>query len=212
MSHNPVYVHPELSVNDARSLMDKNNIGRLPVLDKSDKLVGILTRKDLLRAGPSQATTLDIYEISYLLAKLKVEKIMERNVITVDENEVIEEAARIMVDRNISCLPVMKIDGKTPKLAGIITATDLFRVFINAFGARRAGVRITVSMKDKVGQIAELSAAIAAKGGNIASLITAPGDEIASFRETIKIENISKDEIENIINGIGDMEIEDIRE
>ena len=74
MTKNPIFVHPDISVYDARSLMDKDKIGRLPVLDKNHRLVGIITRKDTLKAGPSLATSLDIYEISYLLSKLKVEK------------------------------------------------------------------------------------------------------------------------------------------
>jgi predicted transcriptional regulator len=85
MTKNPIFVHPDISVYDARSLMDKDKIGRLPVLDKNHRLVGIVTRKDTLKAGPSLATSLDIYEISYLLSKLKVEKIMVKQVITVAE-------------------------------------------------------------------------------------------------------------------------------
>ena len=76
MTENPISITPDISVNEARSIMDKEKIGHLPVLDKSGKLVGIVTQKDLIKAGPSPATTLDIYEISYLLSKLKVEKVM----------------------------------------------------------------------------------------------------------------------------------------
>ena len=136
MTKNPIFVHPDLSVNEARALMDKEKVGRLPVLDKSNKLVGIVTKKDLLKAGPSAATSLDMYEISYLLSKLKVKEIMEKKVITVDENELVEEAARIMADNDISCLPVIRTLGDGSLLVGIITGTDLLHVFMNAFGAR----------------------------------------------------------------------------
>ena len=98
MTRNPIFASPDMSVNDARALMTREKIGKLPVLDKNNRLVGIVTKKDLVKAGPSAATTLDMYEISYLLTKLKVETVMEKNVITVQQTEVVEEAARIMAD------------------------------------------------------------------------------------------------------------------
>ena len=110
MTRNPTFVSPDMSINDAKELMLKEKIGKLPVLDKNNRLIGLVTKKDLVKAGPSGATTLDMYEISYLLSKLKVEKIMEKNVFTVQQTEVVEEAARIMADEAISCLPVMKGD------------------------------------------------------------------------------------------------------
>ncbi|MDR2633463.1 MAG: CBS and ACT domain-containing protein [Treponema sp.] len=208
MTKNPVFVHPDISVHDAWSLMDKEKIGRLPVLDKQHRLTGIVTRKDLLKAGPSPATSLDIYEISYLLSKLKVEKIMVRQVITVEENEVVEEAARIMGDKDISCLPVMR----GPLLVGIITGTDLLQVFIHAFGARHPGVRITLSMRERPGQLAKLATAIAEKGGNIVSFVSAEGDTLACRRGTYKISGISSQDIEAIIQTMPETELEDIRE
>ena len=96
MTKNPVYINPDMSVNDVKALMTKEGVGRFPVLDKNDNLVGIVTKKDLIKAAPSSATTLDMYEISYLLSKLTVETIMEKNVTVVQESEVVEEAARIM--------------------------------------------------------------------------------------------------------------------
>ncbi|MCL2479411.1 MAG: CBS domain-containing protein, partial [Treponema sp.] len=128
MTKNPIVVHAEMSINDVRSLMDREKIGHLPVLDKNNSLIGLVTREDLIKAGPSAATSLDMYEISYLLSRITVKDVMEKNVTTVQENEVVEEAARIMADRRIGCLPVMR--GKL--LVGIITDSDLFRVFVNA--------------------------------------------------------------------------------
>jgi acetoin utilization protein AcuB len=208
MTKNPVYVHPDMSVNDARALMNKENIGKLPVLDKDNKLAGIVTKKDLLKAGPSPATTLDMYEISYLLSKLKIEKIMERQVITVGENEVVEEAARIMADKDISCLPVMRGN----LLVGIITGTDLFHVFVNAFGARHPGVRITLNISEKPGQLALVAGGIAEKGGNIVAFVSSEGDDLAHRRATIKITGLSRAEVESIVKALPEAELEDIRE
>ena len=207
MTKNPIFAHPEMSVNEVRSLMDKEKIGHIPVLDKNNNLSGLVTREDLFKAGPSAATSLDMYEISYLLSKMTVRDVMEKNVITVDEDEVVEEAARIMADKGIGCLPVMR--GKL--LVGIITDTDLFHVFVNAFGARHAGVRITCVMPEKRGQLAKLSQAIAEQGGNIVSFVTSEGDDLSHRRITMKIENLNRAGVEAVIQALPEVELEDIR-
>jgi acetoin utilization protein AcuB len=208
MSKNPLYVHPEASVTETRSIMDKEKVGHLPVLDKNNTLVGMVTREDLLKASPSEATTLDMYEISYLLSKMKVQEIMVKKVITVDENEIVEEAARIMADKGIGCLPVMR----GSLLVGIITDTDLFQAFVNAFGARHPGVRAALNMGEHPGQLAKISGAIAEKGGNIIALVTSDGDDVAHRRSTFKVEGLSKGEVEAIIKSLPDVVLEDIRE
>lgn len=206
MTRNPLYVQPDVSVNDARALMRKEKIGRLPVLDKNDMLVGILTEKDIVNASPSAATSFDMYELSYLLSKLKVEKVMTKKVITVDENQVVEEAARIMADNNIGALPVMSGN----LMVGIITESDLFRTFIDMFGARHAGVRVVFSLDEKPGQLAKLAHAIAEQNGNIVSMVTSEGDDIAHRRCTCKIGSLSKEQVLEAISPIG-IVLEDIR-
>jgi CBS-domain-containing membrane protein len=208
MTRNPVVTHPELSLTDARSLMDREKISHIPVLNKNNELVGLITREDLLKAGPSPATSLDMYEISYLLSKLTVEKIMEKKVITVQENEVVEEAARIMADNGIGCLPVL--NGSL--LTGIITDSDIFHFFINAYGARHKGIRITVNFREKRGQLAAFAGALAEKGGNIVAFVTSEGDDVAHRRATFKITEISRAAVEEAVSKIDGVEIEDIRE
>jgi acetoin utilization protein AcuB len=208
MTRNPVFIHPDVSLSDARSLMDRERIGHLPVLDKSNNLVGIITKKDLLKAGPSPATSLDMYEISYLLSKLTVEKIMEKNVITVEENEVVEESARIMADKGIGCLPVM--NGSL--LVGIITDTDLFHVFVHAFGARHEGIRITLYMNEKPGQLAKFTSAVAEKGGNFVAFMSSEGEDMSHRRATLKISGISRADVEAAVKALDNAVIEDIRE
>jgi acetoin utilization protein AcuB len=207
MTRNPLVVHPDMPAAEARSLMDKEKIGHLPVLDKNNNLVGIVTREDLVKAGPSMATSLDMYEISYLLSRIRVSDIMEKKILTVDENEVVEEAARLMSDKGVGCLPVMK----GLLLVGIITDTDLFRFFINAFGARHQGVRITFSMNEKPGQLALFAGAIAEKGGNLVAFVSSEGDDLAHRRGTLKIEGLSRAEVEEAVKSVSGAEIEDIR-
>lgn len=206
MTKNPLYVRPEMTVTEVRELMDKEKIGKLPVLDKHDNLVGIITKKDLVKAGPSAATTLDVYEISYLLSKIKVEKVMEKNVVSVQETEVVEESARIMADKGVGCLPVMKDN----LLVGIITESDLFRVFVDMFGTRHQGVRITFSLDEKPGQLARVSSEFAEIGGNIVSLVTFDGDDMSKRRCTCKVCGITIDQVKEIFTKL-QISIEDIR-
>jgi acetoin utilization protein AcuB len=208
MTRNPITITPDKSVSDANELMRREHIHSLPVLDKDGELVGIATDSDIRKASPTNATTLDRYEINYLLAKVKVNKVMEKHVITVDEEEVVEEAARIMVDRHISCLPVMR----DSLVVGIVTQTDLFKVLIDLFGARKPGVRISLQVGDKKGQLAKLTELISNKGGNIISLITASGDDLQHKREVIRIAGMGLEDVKQVVTEVGDAEIEDIRE
>lgn len=189
MTRNPLFIHPEMSVHDARAYLKKEKIGRLIVLDKKNGLVGIVTERDLVNASPSGATTLDIYEMSNLLSKLKVESVMQKKVITIEENVVIEEAARIMVDNSISALPVMK--GET--LVGIVSDGDLFRLFIDLFGARKAGIRLTMLLPDRTGELSDISHVIAEKGGNVISLVICSGRDVSNRTCILKVSDIDRD-------------------
>lgn len=207
MTKNPITITPDISVPEAQAIMRREKIRRLPVLDKQGKLVGIVTNLDLIHASPSLATSLDMYELHYLISKLKVESVMTKKVITVTEDLPIEEAARIMVDNNISGLPVLR--GNV--LIGIITESDLFKLFIELFGARHKGVRLTILMPERRGELADLAGAITKAGGNIISLATFEGEDPTNSYCTIKVENIDSTSLVNAITPLVDR-IVDIRE
>jgi acetoin utilization protein AcuB len=186
--------------------MKREKIHHLPVMDK-EGLVGIVTEKDLLYASPSVATTLSVFEMTSLLAKLKVEKVMTREVVTVTEDVPLEEAARIMADRRIGGLPIMR--GKT--VVGMITESDLFRVFIELFGARQKGVRVALSMTNKKGALAKIAGAVAQAGGNIIALGTYLGDDPETGRCTIKVDGVSKEKlVESLTPCV--LSVDDVRE
>jgi acetoin utilization protein AcuB len=206
MTKNPTFVHPDLSLNNAKALMTKNKIGKLPVLNQNNVLVGLVTKKDLLSAGPSAATSLDMYEISYLLSKLTVGEIMVKKVITVQADEVVEEAARIMADNGIGCLPVLKAG----VLVGIITESDLFRAFVDMFGAREPGVRATFLVEEKPGVLAGITQKFGALDVNIVALVTCPGDNMSNRRCTIKADGITKEQMKDALLQSGVL-IEDVR-
>ncbi len=125
MTATPVTANIHTTLPEAHKLMTEKKIRRLPVLDDG-KLVGIVTRGDIRGAEPSEATTLSIYELNYLLAKLTLERIMHRDPVTVSPETTVHEAARIMLQNKIAGLPV--VDGG--KLAGIITESDIFRLVV----------------------------------------------------------------------------------
>lgn len=206
MTKNPVTISPECSVTEARALMNKNNIGKLPVVDKNFKLVGMVTKNDLAKSAPSQATTLDMYEISYLLSKLTVEKIMVRDVVTVPDTEVVENAAKVMLEKGIGCVPVISGD----LVVGILTESDLFSLFTEMFGATRSGVRVVFSLDDKPGQLAKIVDEIAKKNGNLVSLVTRELKDSSLRRVTMKVSGISKEQIEEILSKL-DVKAADIR-
>lgn len=206
MTRNPLFIHPDMSVPEARALMKKEKVGRLVVLDKNKKLVGIITERDIVNASPSVATTLDMYEMSHLLSRLKVEKVMKKEVVIVDENEVIEEAARVMVDNDISALPVM--NGSV--LVGIVSDGDLYRIFIKLFGAREAGVRLTMLVPEKKGKLNNITSAIAENGGNIISLLISDGSDVSNKKCIIKVSEISTEKLQEAVKPFA-IEILDIR-
>jgi acetoin utilization protein AcuB len=209
MTPNPVTVTPDTSVPDALRLMREKKVRRLPVLDGHGKLVGIVSDKDLLHASPSPATTLAVWEIPELLARLKVEKVMAREVITVSEETPLEEAARIMADHRIGGLPVLQ--GNT--LVGIITETDLFKVLLQLLGGRRPGVRVTVSVPGVKGTLARITGAIFGVGGDIVGLGVSEvtGASGMQWEIMVKVQDVPLDRLVEAIRPVVD-KILDVRE
>jgi acetoin utilization protein AcuB len=193
MTLNPVTITPETSVTDALRLMSEKKIRRLPVVDGQGNLVGIVSDRDLLLASPSPATSLAIWEIHELLAKLTVEKMMTREVITVPEDTPLEEAARIMADSRIGGLPVMR----DRVLVGIISESDLFKTLLQLLGGRRPGVRITVSTSGAKGTLAAITGAIFAAGGDIVGLgfSEVQGSAEGTWVNTLKVQGVAKDKL-----------------
>jgi acetoin utilization protein AcuB len=207
MTRNPITITPDVTVPEAQAIMRREKVQRLPVLDSNGRLVGIVTSLDLIHASPSPASSLDIYEMHYLLSKLKVEKVMTRQVITVSEDLPIEEAARIMVDNKISGLPVMRGD----ILVGIITETDLFKLFIELFGARHKGLRLTLLLPEKKGELAKLSNAITKCGGNILSFAIFEGEDPTNGYCTLKVTGVEKTALVEAITPLVE-KVVDVRE
>lgn len=208
MTRNPVTVNVDMSMHDALHLMRERKVRRLPVVDKAGKLVGIVSEKDLLYASPSPATSLSVFEINYLVAQIKVGQLMSKPVITVGEDTPLEEAARIMVDNKIGGLPVLD---KTGNLVGIITETDLFKVFLELLGARERGLRLTLLVPNKHGMLASLAGTIANLGGDILALGTFAGRKPERGLLTMKVRGVELQALLDAVRPLG-IEVLDARE
>lgn len=206
MSHPIISIAPDMPVHDALDMFKRERIRRAPVV-KEGKLIGIVSDKDLLNASPSPASSLSIWEMNYLLSKITVSEVMTKKVLTVAEDTPIEEAARIMADNKIGGLPVLR-DGH---VVGIITETDLFKIFLEFMGAREKGVRVTALIEEKPGQLAKITKAIADLGGNFIAFGQFTGEDPSNRLVTFKVTGLKKEDVKKAISDIA-KEVWDIRE
>ena len=207
MTKRPITISEDDSIDHGLDLMRSEKVRRLPVVNRHGKLVGIVSEKDLLYASPSPATSLSIYEIPYLLSKIKMRDLMTKEVITVTEDTPLEEAARIMADRKIGGLPVMRGD----VVVGIITESDLFKMFLELLGAREKGTRLTVLAPYFKGSLAQISSAITERGGLILALNTFLGEDPTNWGCHLKVTDLTKDELLEVVKPLV-VEIVDVRE
>jgi acetoin utilization protein AcuB len=181
MTTKVITITPDTPIVNARDLLREHNIKQLPVVDKEGKLVGILTDRDIRSAWASPATTLSIYELTYVLQKLTVESVMVRKVITTTADATVERAARIMHDHKIGSLPVVEGD----KLVGIITNTDLMEVLLDALGIEDENGRIAVLVRDRIGVLADVCGLLARGNINIRSMVTLPLHQYPGISELV---------------------------
>jgi len=197
MSRTVIFVAPETPVHDALAMFQKEHIRRAPVV-KEGKLMGIVSETDLLNASPSPATTLSIWEMNYLMSKVTVKHVMTKKVKTVAVDAPIEEAARIMAEAKIGGMPVTR-EGK---IVGMITETDLFKVFLEFMGTREKGIRVSALVEDKPGQIAKVSKVIAEAGGNFIAFGVFAGPDVSVKLITFKVAGVKKDELKKVLEKV----------
>ena len=168
MSSKVITIDHDVSIMKASKLMKQNGIQHLPVL-KEKRLIGIVSDRDLKEAQPSDATSLDIYELYYLLDEFEVNRVMSPKLFTITGGESVEKASATMLKHNISALPVVNSEGE---LQGIITKGDVFRAFVSISGIYQAELQIGVQLEDRPGSIGEVAGVIRAHGGRIVSILT----------------------------------------
>lgn len=207
MTTEVVTVSPETTFSEAMDIIRKKGIRRLPVV-KNEKVVGIITEKDLLSASPSQATTLDVWELTSLLSKLKIKQIMRKDVVHVHPNTPIEDAAKIMSDKKIGSLIVLEEE----RLVGIITESDIFKVFINMLGAREEGTRYVFRIQNVPGILSKILYLMYQCGGDLISVTTYEKSQ-EEYNVVVKVRNLKRQEFERkFLEGIPSASIVDVKE
>ncbi len=156
------------SMQDAMKLLKDNHISMLPVMKKG-KLVGIVTDRDLKRSSASDATTLEVHELLFLISKIKVKDIMSSNPITVPINYTIEEAAEVLLDHKISGTPVVD---ETGDVVGTITKNDVFRAMISLTGVGKRGIQFAFQVEDRPGSIKDVADIMRKFGGRMVSILS----------------------------------------
>jgi acetoin utilization protein AcuB len=170
MQKNPITISPDASFYEARAIIRDKGIRHLPVVDKQHHLVGLVTDRDIREAAPSDATTLSVHELHYLLGKLKVSAFMtpRNKLITISPDTILEKAVQLMHDHKIGCLPIL--DGE--KLIGVFTETDVLDLFVDLFGVKTPGTRITLALQDVPGILHDVLEVVKRHNVNLISVVT----------------------------------------
>lgn len=207
MTPDPITITPDTTHRQAVALMEKHGIRRLPVVGKDGRLIGMVSQSDLVGSAPSKATSLSMYEITTLLDKLTVDRIMTTPVIAVDEECSLAGAANIMLKHRVGALPIVRGE----ELVGIITETDIFRAFVEVMGGGEPGLQIDLGVADERGQLAAVASALAAVGSNIVSITTFEGEEATHGILSIKEQGADEAAIRKALDELTDVEILEFR-
>lgn len=202
MTTSPITIRRRTSVSEALNIMKKHKIRELPVVSEN-KLVGLVTERELLAVSPSPATTLSVYEIKDLMAKVTVGDVMIKEPITVSPDCTIEEAALIMRDHKVSCLLVQENE----VLVGIITQTDIFEALIKIFGLRKAGTRIVIEAQNRIGIIAQITNIVKLCGVNVIGIAV-----LEKTKERVQVMlRLSTVEPDEVIKALEDAEFDVVK-
>lgn len=176
MAKNPITITADTTISETLDLFKDNDFHRLPVVNRDNKLIGLISEELIQANTPSKATSLSIHELNYLLSKTTVESIMLKDVPTCDPDMLLEDAADLMRRRSVSCLPVIKND----KVVGIITQKDIFAAFIDLMGTHEKGARVVVEIaEDRPGIMADIATILGDEKINISHLAVYYDDAIS---------------------------------
>ena len=167
MTPNPYTITKDVVISKAVEIMRKNHFHRLPVVDEQGKLIGLVTGGLVEEKSGASSTSLSIYELNYLLSKTKVQDIMIKHVTTITQDLFVEVAAQTMLEKEISCLPVVDEDNR---VIGIITDKDIFQAFIELLGHRKQGTRFIFAATDTPGEFAPIAKLFGDNDANLESL------------------------------------------
>ena len=200
MTTDVVSVGPDTSLLKVGKLMKDHHIRRIPVVDENGQVVGIISDRDVRDASPSKATTLDMYEMHYLLAELKAKNIMTAKPITVKPTDTVEQAALIMLDNKVGGLPVVNDSGK---LVGIISDHDVFKALVDITGARMGGLQFAIELPDQPGTARPLFDLLRAHNARLLSVLTVSNAD-GNRQLFIRVRDLENSKAEQeLMDGVG---------
>ncbi len=209
MTRHPVMAEPSMSLVEAQQMMAEAKVRHLPVVETGKRLVGLVTRQTL-RIPPTELASLNVWEITRFLSDLKLEDVMvkHRDVITTEADLPLEQAAQVMIQHKIGALPVLE----KGIVVGIITEIDMMTQLTELLGGNVAGVRATIRMPNRKGELAKMTRAISEQGWGIYASGGVPTPKDPSYWDcVIKVRDVSKDELLAVLERIEDQEVIDLR-
>ena len=180
MTKDVITATPETSMLKVSKMMKEYDIRRVPVVDAQNKVVGIVSDRDVKDASPSKATTLDMHELYYLLSEIKVRDIMTPDPVTVEVRDTVERVALLMEERAIGGLPVVDDEGS---LVGIITDHDIFKVLVQITGVRHGGVQVALAVEDLPGVMRPIFDLLREYDASLISMLSSDSKRGGNWRE-----------------------------
>lgn len=200
MTSSVISVKEDVSMLKVSKLMKEHGIKRVPVVDDENRLIGIVSDRDIKEASPSKATTLDIHELSYLLSELKIRDIMTKDPVSVSPMDTIEQVALIMLEKKLTGLPVVDWE---KKLVGIITEADIFKIFTEISGVRLGGIQFALELSEEPGTLPPVLDLIRENGGRLISVLTGGYKCNGTIRDVyIRIRPMEEDEENSLIEKV----------
>ncbi len=199
MTRDVFTVDPDSSMMKAARLMKDKNVSRLPVVDESGRLLGIISDRDIKEASPSKATTLDMHELYYLLSELKVKDIMTKNPFCMREDESIEGAAVMMADKNFGGMPIVDAGNK---VVGIITDSDIFKVLIEITGAKSGGSQLAFELSADSSSIKGILTTLRELDARIVSVLTSDNQASNTRRVYVRLYPLPAEQEKHVLETI----------
>jgi acetoin utilization protein AcuB len=196
MATKPIIIDENISIMKACQLMKEYSIRRIPVV-KQDRIVGIVSDRDIKDAAPSKTASMDDHNLYYLLSETRIKDIMTRHPLTLRENDSVEKAAVIMLENRISGLPVVN---DQDQVVGMITQTDIFKVMVSITGIYRSPIQLACNVEDHPGSINNLVNIIRSQGARLTSVLTCEEHVSCGRREVyVRIKDISDERLETLV-------------
>jgi acetoin utilization protein AcuB len=209
MTRHPIMISPETSAAEAQQIMSENKIRHLPVVGDGKRVLGLISR-ERLRIPPTDLGSLNVWEITRYLNELKAKDVMvkKKDLITTNQDTTLEDAAELMISNKVGCLPVLEEN----IVVGIITEVDMMAQLTSLLGGNVPGVRVTVRMPNKKGELVKLTSTVTNLGGGIYTSggVQTPKDP-DHWDYVIKVRNVDKDKLVAAIEEIDSQEVIDVR-